>query len=149
MKEGKFKMMKLMNKKNKVLGNKGFSLIELIIVIAIMAVLMVILAPQLLKYVENSRITSDDQIMAEVRHAVEIALSDETVYDAVTTGDTITWTSDTGAIASVACTELATEVLTIVEAKEGQSKKYDGQVYTITVNIDDTDGTFSLTDAIA
>ena len=35
-----------MNKKQKSLTNKGFSLVELIIVIAIMAVLVGVLAPQ-------------------------------------------------------------------------------------------------------
>lgn len=39
----------------KKLNNKGFSLVELIIVIAIMAVLIGVLAPQYLKYVERSR----------------------------------------------------------------------------------------------
>lgn len=41
----------IMNKKQKSLTNKGFSLVELIIVIAIMAVLVGVLAPQFLKYV--------------------------------------------------------------------------------------------------
>ena len=38
-----------MNKKQKSLTNKGFSLVELIIVIAIMAVLVGVLAPQYIK----------------------------------------------------------------------------------------------------
>ena len=38
-----------MKKEN--MNNKGFSLVELIIVIAIMAILIVVLAPQYLKYV--------------------------------------------------------------------------------------------------
>ena len=42
-----------MKKEN--MNNKGFSLVELIIVIAIMAILIVVLAPQYLKYVERSR----------------------------------------------------------------------------------------------
>ena len=37
-------------------NNKGFSLVELIIVVAIMAILIGVLAPQYIKYVEKSSI---------------------------------------------------------------------------------------------
>ena len=40
-------------------NNKGFSLVELIIVIAIMAVLIGVLAPQFIKYVEKSKESKD------------------------------------------------------------------------------------------
>lgn len=40
-------------------NNKGFSLVELIIVIAIMAVLVGTLAPQYVRYVEKSRMAAD------------------------------------------------------------------------------------------
>ena len=40
-------------------SNKGFSLVELIIVISIMAVLVGILAPQFISYIHKSRVASD------------------------------------------------------------------------------------------
>ena len=73
-------------------NNKGFSLVELIVVVAIMAVLVGILAPAYLKYVENSRINKDKTNAEEFRHAVEVALSDETVYNSLTLTNNITIT---------------------------------------------------------
>ena len=43
-------------------NNKGFSLVELIIVVAIMAVLIGVLAPQYIKYVEKSRKSTDEKM---------------------------------------------------------------------------------------
>jgi len=63
--------------------NTGFSLVELIIVIAIMAILTAILAPQLLKYVERARISRDEVTLDEVNSAINIALTDEATYTAV------------------------------------------------------------------
>lgn len=61
--------------------NKGFSLVELIVVIAIMAVLTSVLAPSLLGYVEKSRMQKDDSAMGEVANAIKLALADQDVYD--------------------------------------------------------------------
>jgi len=57
-------------------NNKGFSLVELIIVITIMAVLTAILAPQFLKYVERSREARDKANIEMVYKAFQIALVD-------------------------------------------------------------------------
>ena len=63
--------------------NKGFSLVELIVVIAIMAVMTSVLAPALLQYVERSRAQKDDSAMGEVTNAIMLALSDQEIYDEV------------------------------------------------------------------
>lgn len=59
--------------------NEGFSLVELIIVVAILAVLVGFIAPQYLKYVEKSKRITDVYNAQAIRDAVErvIAISDE------------------------------------------------------------------------
>jgi type IV pilus assembly protein PilA len=141
MKEGKFKMMKLMNKKNKVLGNKGFSLVELIIVIAIMAVLMAVLAPQLIKYVEKSRIQADNTAASEILNAVKVAITDDTIYNSLDTGDQVIWTTTPGAatITDDSDAAIAAEVLTVIpdvpEAKSQEHKDAGNDTYIITIEI--------------
>jgi type IV pilus assembly protein PilA len=64
--------------KNKRLNNGGFSLVELIIVIAIMAVLVGVLAPQYMKYVEKSRQAADLDNYDSIISALEIYATDPT-----------------------------------------------------------------------
>ena len=61
----------------KKMNNKGFSLVELIVVIAIMAVLVGVLAPQFIKYVEKSRESTDIQNVDSIRGAIEAYYSDK------------------------------------------------------------------------
>ena len=67
-------MLKFLNKKKK--DNKGFSLVELIIVVAIMAILVGLLAPQYIKYVEKSRKSADASNLSEMVNAVQIYAAD-------------------------------------------------------------------------
>ena len=63
--------------------NKGFSLVELIIVIAIMAILAAAIAPALIRYIDKSR-RSDDVAAAEtINTAAQAALANEDAYDGV------------------------------------------------------------------
>lgn len=78
------------NRKN----NKGFSLVELIVVVAIMAVLVGVLAPAYLRYVEKSRFQKDASAVAELEEAVKVTLAEETVSQDITAGATYTITLD-------------------------------------------------------
>lgn len=52
-------------------SDRGFSLVELVVVIAIMAVLIGVLAPAYFRYVEKARRRVDDSAADEIRHAAE------------------------------------------------------------------------------
>lgn len=59
--------------------NKGFSLVELIVVIAIMIVLVAVLAPVFTKYVEQSRRATDVQNANSIAEAVLVDAADGTI----------------------------------------------------------------------
>lgn len=70
--------MKLFQKKK---NNKGFSLVELIVVVAIMAVLLGVLVPTLVRHVESSRLSKDKSALDEIKNAVEVTLASEKYMD--------------------------------------------------------------------
>ena len=85
----------------KKMNNKGFSLVELIVVVAIMAVLMAVLVPTLIRNVEKTRVQKDKSAIAEIHHAVELAIADEDFLDAKVTTAGATATNGSIAVASL------------------------------------------------
>lgn len=81
------KEMGMKETKMKKLNNKGFSLVELIVVIAIMAVLAGAMAPQLMKYIEKARESTDISNCDAIKTAVQTALADEDAYNDAVEGD--------------------------------------------------------------
>lgn len=82
------------NKRLSVNRNAGFTLVELIIVIAIVAVLSAVAAPQYIKYVEKSKISTDMDMATNIKSAIIVLCTDGTV-----TGDDadyVTWDGTNG-----------------------------------------------------
>ena len=100
-------MLKKMNEKK---NNKGFSLVELIVVILIMAVLAVAIAPQVMRWVNESRKSSDINNYDSLVSICQLALTDEDAYSALTsshgynlvvgTSNTTLYTGETGTTAT-------------------------------------------------
>ncbi|MGN8754121.1 type IV pilin protein [Blautia sp. HCP3S3_C4] len=79
-------MLKSFNKKKK--DNKGFTLVELVIVVAILAILVGILAPQYTKYVEKSRQSADVSNLENIVKGFKVAAAD-TDYNVIPAGDAV------------------------------------------------------------
>ncbi len=76
-------------------NNKGFSLVELIIVIAIMAILVGVMAPQLIKYIEKANVSADTQVCDAVRTAVQTTIMDPAIVTDKTYVDVTSSTATT------------------------------------------------------
>lgn len=112
-----------MRREEKKQNNKGFSLVELIIVIAIMAVLVAVLAPAFMRYVEESRQKADITAVDEVIQAVKAAYTND---EFTITGGKVTVTLDKTAVPAVSPTNAdlstAMENSDVHEAKLKSSK---------------------------
>ena len=137
---------------NKNKDNRGFSLVELIIVIAIMAILVGVLAPQFLKYVERSRKSTDCQNVAAIITACQVYAADPNVdptkkLGAGTIKITTTSTAVSGTNASGNANEaLAAAGITNLQLKSSQWPGSSGNIseYDITVSVA-ADGTVTFT----
>jgi prepilin-type N-terminal cleavage/methylation domain-containing protein len=77
-------------KRNFIRCNRGFSLVELIVVIAIMAALVAILAPQYIKYVRKSRATVCETNLVSAARAYDIERIDSPLTHAALLEQVIT-----------------------------------------------------------
>ena len=121
-------------------NNKGFSLFELIIVIAIMAILIGVLAPQYIKYVEKSRESADRDLLDSVYKACSVAASDPEVTDAPDAPATGTSTVTIGDASTPQFNDAVYATLGVTALSQVQdklkSKKAGGSGATINVEID-------------
>lgn len=145
-------------------NNKGFSLVELIIVIAIMAILAGAIAPALIRYIDKSRKSNDVSSAKTIKTAVETVMTNEDVYAGLTSancqiflapgatgvaaisGDT-TWAAEnTGGIGAYKTT-LKTELMSNLNNKVPKvkyKKNMDGSnagkngTWCVSINVDGT-----------
>lgn len=113
-------------------NNKGFSLVELIIVIAIMAILAGALAPALIKYINKSRRSADISNADTIRTACQTAMSDEDAMVAI--GTVVTGASVSDLKSSYGA--FSTEISSILGNSTITSKYFDkGNEFTVDINV--------------
>lgn len=84
----------------KKMNNKGFSLVELIIVIAIMAILAGAIAPALIRYIDKSRRSNDVSSADTIETSVNTALGTESISEYLTAANTLIELTPAGKFAS-------------------------------------------------
>ncbi|MHB8131451.1 MAG: type II secretion system protein [Mobilitalea sp.] len=119
-------------------NNKGFSLVELIIVMAILAILVGAIAPQVFTYVEDSRRSKDLQIVNTVFTAVQTAIASKTTAPAAISNETLDVVIGSTILPKVADL-LADDMDSVAEIKTKAVSKF-GQAGTLYVNYNDTTG---------
>lgn len=132
----------------KKMDNKGFSLVELIIVIAIMVILVAVLAPQYLRYVEKSRVATDVQTTVELINVMQVLAADPDVTLDSTTAKKYMASNEGGAnvkISDSLKTELEKNGMMDKDAME--SIKYQSTSYssiTVEVYLEYKDGIWNI-----
>ena len=120
----------------KKMNNKGFSLVELIVVIAIMAVLVGVLAPQFIKYVEKSRESTDIQNADSVRTVVESYYADKDGVSGNSVTITINQNGTTSSVSNNALSDAG------VDTNKLKSAEWAGNAITMTYST--TNGSWSV-----
>ena len=125
--------------------NKGFSLVELIIVIAIMAILIAVLAPQYIKYVEKSRKAKDDKIAGEILELANVIAADVDYFGKIDEGDYIELTDQCiSSNNSVIEDEILPEYISGWQSIHIQSKEYSGKCYRVSFVADASDNKLAI-----
>ncbi len=92
-----------MRKEEKKINDKGFSLVELIVVIAIMVALVAVVAVAVTRYVAQSRAATDVTNAQTIKSAIQVEITDPTegLSDPITNHSSGTWTQVPSGMASL------------------------------------------------
>ena len=114
-------------------NNKGFSLVELIVVVLIMGIIAVALAPQVMKWVGKARTNSDSNTMKDIKSAIQVAIADaqtEPGYTVTALSETV---YDASGIAGIPNTTLRAKIQEVT-GEDYSATKADGSAFKFTIN---------------
>ena len=113
--------------------NQGFTLVELIIVVAIIAVLSAVLVPRYMQYMEKTRVGADEAYIQEVAHSLSaVHASNPKIFDVpvtitFNTAGKIQGSTATGPNAAATQAEVDAELLLLFPADE---QRFTSDYYT-------------------
>ena len=113
--------------------NSGFTMVELIVVIAIIAILSAVAAPMYISYVEKSRISVDMDTAAVIERAVSVLCAEGSIPSS--DADYVTWDVSSGLIGDG---RAAVEEITgtIPAAVSDKAKSAGDVIYSVLFNTD-------------
>ena len=128
--------------KNLKKNNKGFSLVELIVVVLIIAIIAVALAPQVIKWVNEARNNTEKNQKATIKSALDTVVSDciaagKDIPTSVTidaTGATVTVTGSGNKVGGSAAGTYTGTGNFDEKAAIALSDLKDGKTYTVTID---------------
>ena len=111
------------------INNRGFSLVELLVIFAIMAVLVAVLTPTLLSNIEKTRLSTDKSNMDALYSAMLNAAGNPDITLSVDEEDEISYNNVTGVVSFTTTSDYWKEVKTYLADKTSiqlNSKYYKG-----------------------
>lgn len=125
----------------KKMNNKGFSLIELIIVIAIMAVLVAVIAPNLTGYIAKSKTNADKTNADTIEGVITNELQNYTTDSTMAFGDTAGTTAAASTALLTGTSAAYSDLNTLMtDAKAADAGTFLGNVYSALKKYADNSG---------
>ena len=132
-------MLKSIMKKNK--NKKGFTLVELIVVLVILAILAAILVPALLGYIDKAREKQYTEEAHSIYTASQVVLDEKYAASEALTGATYTWAATSAEVKEVNSMVDPTAVSTITITPKDSTDHGKYTIGTMTIDFTSQNGT--------